>query len=408
MSALPGLEMTMATGFFPLFSGEGVPPEAQFLPAILLGFAFGFVLERSGFGNARVLASQFYLYNMRVFKVMFTAIVTAAVGVALATSFGQLSFADLYVPETFLWPHLVGGLLLGAGFIISGYCPGTSIVAAASGRVDGMLTVLGVVVGSVVYAELYPVIREFADSGAMGVFTFPAWLGIGLPILVLAVAVMAAVMFLGAEKVEGIFAPKAGKTKEPSLHKGTLGLLGGLAAAGAVAVAVFLALPRAPATAPAAEDVVPITAFDAARSLVENPRSLHVLDLRDRTACTEGKDRIPLAMCLSDVASDLAAMPAGRTLLVYGEGELAPDSLPAELVAFPGQVALLSGGLQAWKQLIVEAAPAADLLASLTAEQKALLPALHSYFTGTAVAVQPAAPRPTIKREIKKKGGGCS
>lgn len=398
----------MATNLFPLFSGETVSPEAQFLPAILPGFAFGFVLERSGFGNARILAAQFYLYNMRVFKVMFTAIVTAAVGIALATSFGLLSFADLYVPETFLWPHLVGGLLLGAGFIISGYCPGTSIVAAASGRVDGLLTVLGVVVGSVVYSELYPAIGDFANSGAMGVFTLPSWLGLGLPVIVLAVAVMAALMFLGAEKVEKIFSPKADKVKEPSLHRGSLGLLGGLATAGVVAVVVFYAAPQSGETPAGRFEPGPMKVVEAARRIVDDPRSLYIVDLRDKPACDEGKDRLPLAMCLADVAPDLAAMAAGRTLLVYADSDVALDALPPALAAFPGRLAVLTGGLEAWRRLVVQAAPSPEQLASLTAVEKALLPVLHSYFTGTAVAAQPATPRPTIKREIKKKGGGCS
>jgi hypothetical protein len=402
------MELAMATSPLPLFGSEGTSAEAHFLPAILLGFAFGFVLERSGFGNARILAAQFYLYNMRVFKVMFTAIVTAAVGVALAVSAGLLDFSSLYVPETFLWPHLVGGMLLGIGFIISGYCPGTSIVAAASGKLDGALTVLGVVIGSVVYSELFPWFSDFASSGSLGVFTLPDWLGIGPPVMATAVAVMAAAMFIGAEKVERIFAPRADKVKERSLHKGTLGLVAGLAGAGVAATVVFLAMPDPAEPPAAATGATTISAVEAGRLLVEEPRSLLVVDLRPAPACSEGKDRLPQAVCMADVATELAALPEGRTLLAYGGFDIAADSLPVELAAFPGRVAVLSGGVHAWTHLILAASPAPDLAAGLSDNEKALLPALHSYFTGTAVAVQPAAPRPTIKREIKKKGGGCS
>ena len=198
---------------FPIFSGETVPFEASFVPAIIVGFLFGFALERNGFGNARVLAAQFYLHNMRVFKVMFSGIVTAAVGLAFFSATGMLNMGGLFIPETFIWPHLTGGLLLGAGFIVSGYCPGTSIVAMASGKWDGLLTVAGVIVGSVIFGEMYPLIADFHTSSALGVFTLHEWLGIGLPLLATVVAVAAAFMFFGAEKVEAIFSRMMKKEK---------------------------------------------------------------------------------------------------------------------------------------------------------------------------------------------------
>ncbi len=68
----------------------------------------------------------------------------------------QPRVASWWSASTFLWPMLVGGLLLGVGFIISGYCPGTSLVAAASGAVDGMLAFVGVVIGSVLFGMAYP------------------------------------------------------------------------------------------------------------------------------------------------------------------------------------------------------------------------------------------------------------
>ena len=104
----------------------------------LIGFAFGFVLERAGFGNAKNLAAQFYLTDTRVLKVMFSAIATACAGIGLLSGFGVLDLSLLTVPETFIGPHVVGGLLLGIGFIVSGYCPGTGVVAMASGKWDGL------------------------------------------------------------------------------------------------------------------------------------------------------------------------------------------------------------------------------------------------------------------------------
>jgi hypothetical protein len=120
----------------------------------LIGFCFGFVLERGGFGNARNLAAQFYLYNMRVLKVMFTAIITAMVLVFLTSAVGLLDFELVYVPPTYLWPGVLGGLLLGVGFIVGGYCPGTSLVSMATLKTDGAIFAGGVVVGSLLFGPL--------------------------------------------------------------------------------------------------------------------------------------------------------------------------------------------------------------------------------------------------------------
>ena len=88
---------------------------------LAIGFGFGFALERAGFGNCRKLAAQFYLYDMTVLKVMFTAIVVAMLLVFWASALMKLDFDRVYVNPTYLWPGILGGLLLGVGFIIGGY-----------------------------------------------------------------------------------------------------------------------------------------------------------------------------------------------------------------------------------------------------------------------------------------------
>src|SRR5687767_8057821 len=127
----PGVDMSAP--FFELGAfGEGT----SLLFAMLIGIAFGWVLERSGMGSARKLAGQFYLRDLTVFKVMFTAIVTAMLGVFWLGWLGFVDISRIYVPETFILPQLVGGLIFGAGFAIAGLCPGTSCVSAATGRAD--------------------------------------------------------------------------------------------------------------------------------------------------------------------------------------------------------------------------------------------------------------------------------
>ena len=166
---------------------------------LAIGFAFGFILESSGFGDARRLAAQFYFREMRVLKVMFTAIVVAMLLVFWSTALGLLDYNELWVPPTYLWPGIVGGIIMGVGFILGGYCPGTSLVSAATLKIDGMFFLLGVVAGVMLFGETVSYIDTFWNSGYMGVFTLPEFLQLETGVVVFLVVCLALVMFLGFE-----------------------------------------------------------------------------------------------------------------------------------------------------------------------------------------------------------------
>ena len=145
--------------------------EVGLVLALGVGVSFGFVLERAGFGRATKLAAQFYGTDMTVLKVMFGAIVTAMLGLVVLSGLGLADLAAIRESAaswTYLGPMVVGGLVLGVGFIVSGYCPGTSMVGSASGNLDAMVTFGGVIVGSLVYSEIQPAIASFHSSGEMG------------------------------------------------------------------------------------------------------------------------------------------------------------------------------------------------------------------------------------------------
>jgi len=183
---------------------------------IVLGIAFGAVLERSGFGDSRRLAAQFYLTEMRVLKVMFTAIVTCLLWLTLASTLGLLDFGALSINPTYLGTAVVGGLLLGVGFVIGGYCPGTSIVSASTGKVDGMWFLGGVGLGVFAFGEVGGAFRTFYDTaGFLGRATLPETLRLPFGVVVALVVVMAAGMFWGATVLERRFgtpAPGVGAT----------------------------------------------------------------------------------------------------------------------------------------------------------------------------------------------------
>lgn len=183
--------------------------------ALVLGAFFGFVLERAGFGRAQVLVAQFYGTRMTVYRAMFTAVVTAGLGTTLLSTLGVLDLRAVTINyPTYLWPMVVGGLLVGAGFVISGYCPGTSVVAAASGKLDGAFTIIGVIVGTVLYAELQPVLGGFHDSGKLGSVFLYDLLRVPPLALALAVAVVAVLTFKGATRIEQLVARAAERRGE--------------------------------------------------------------------------------------------------------------------------------------------------------------------------------------------------
>jgi hypothetical protein len=170
-----------------------------YLIYLTIGFAFGFVLESSGFGDARRLAAQFYFRDLRVVKVMFTAIVVAMLLVFWSTALGLLDYNAVWVSPTWLWPGIVGGIIMGAGFILGGYCPGTSLVSAATLRIDGVFFLLGLVAGMVLFGETVSHIDEFWHSGDMGVFTLPALLHLETGVVAFLVVCLALLMFIGFE-----------------------------------------------------------------------------------------------------------------------------------------------------------------------------------------------------------------
>jgi hypothetical protein len=170
--------------------------------SVVLGFFFGFFLERAGFSSARKLTAQFYLKDFAVLKVMFTAIVVAMLGLAYLGVSGWIDMSRVYVPPTFLWPQIFGGLLLGSGFIVGGYCPGTSVVAAAIGKLDALFFIIGIFLGIFVFGAELPHFSSFNVSGSMGALTLPLWLDVNVGLIVLGVVVIAVGAFWAAERCE--------------------------------------------------------------------------------------------------------------------------------------------------------------------------------------------------------------
>ena len=192
----------------------------------LIGFMFGFVLERAGFGNPRKLTAIFYLRDFAVLKVMFTAIVVCMLGLLYFSVFGWIDLGRVYFLPTFIWPQIVGGLLLGVGFVMGGYCPTTSVVATVSGKLDGLIFIIGMMMGSVFFAEIYPFLKGFYTSGNMGAIRLTDVFNINSGIIAVLVCIVAVCAYWFVEKVEQKFGDKDTLPKgSPKVKRTAAGLL---------------------------------------------------------------------------------------------------------------------------------------------------------------------------------------
>lgn len=185
-----------------LFANGMLDQPIGLLLAMLVGTGFGFWLERAGFGSSRKLTSIFYLQDFAVLKVMFSAMVTAAIGLQVLAATGHVDLAQLYVPESIVWPQLAGGLLFGIGFVTGGFCPGTAVVGLASGKLDALVFLVGAGFGSLAFAVLQPELGGFLQAGTCAIGSLPRQLGVSHGIGVAALTTIALAAFALATQVE--------------------------------------------------------------------------------------------------------------------------------------------------------------------------------------------------------------
>ncbi len=190
-----------------------------------IGFAFGYTLEMAGFGDSRKLAAQFYFKELTVLKVMFTAIAVAMTLLFGAVGLGVIDFNQVWVNPTYLGSGVVGGLIMGVGFIVGGFCPTTSLASASTGRIDGMLFMLGGFVGAFLFGETERYFDHwYNNAGYYGRLTLDQVFGVSASALVLIVVLAALFMFWGGEQLERVFGRKD-LSREPGLRKfGAVGL----------------------------------------------------------------------------------------------------------------------------------------------------------------------------------------
>lgn len=190
----------------PLSTLYAFPEWLNILTAFLIGTGFGFALEQAGFSSSRKLAGMFYGYDATVLKVFFTAAIVALIGSQFLSYFGILNLNQVYVNEFYVTASVVGGIIMGAGFIMGGFCPGTGICAMSIGKVDAMVFVAGGFAGAFLFTETWPMIEGLATAQYRGPVKINEVLGISPGLFTLLLTAAAAAMFWLAEMAEKRFA----------------------------------------------------------------------------------------------------------------------------------------------------------------------------------------------------------
>jgi hypothetical protein len=192
----------------PLVTNEIISESTNLLLAFVIGIGFGFVLEASGFSSSRKLAGVFYGYDTVVLKVFFTAAITAMIGLLFFDLFGWIDLETVYVNPTYLTSAIIGGIIMGAGFIIGGYCPGTSFCGASIGKIDGMVFIAGLFIGVLIFAVGYNLWEGIYLAKNLGAPKISESIGLSDGLFALLLILAALAMFRVAEWAEEKF-PRA-------------------------------------------------------------------------------------------------------------------------------------------------------------------------------------------------------
>jgi len=185
----------------PLIPNELIAFEWSNIIAIIIGIAFGFILESSGFSSSRKLAGVFYGYDFAVLKVFFTAALVSAIGILYMDYFGYIDMGSLYIHPTYLWGAIIGGAIMGVGFVAAGFCPGTALTAVAIGKIDAIVYVLGIMLGVVIFAELFGLFQPIYEGYFHGGLTLDETFGISPYMFIFIFTLIAIAAFVVADFV---------------------------------------------------------------------------------------------------------------------------------------------------------------------------------------------------------------
>ncbi len=385
------------------FFGQDTLSSAQaLLAALIIGVAFGFALERAGFGSSRRLAGIFYFRDMAVLKVMFTAVVVAMLGLLYARSLGWIGEEQLFFMPSIYGAQIIGGLVFGVGFVVAGWCPGTAAVGVASGRWDALAFLGGGIIGSILFNEMFGVVKGLYIWGASGVQL--AWQNVGMSSagFALAFVLVAIGCFWGSEYVERRRGAGGTYLNSPFLKAFSVSLVvlaaglmilpgaGQAAQAGAAPAKARSSEAAILATVEAAGDH--IEPEDLADRLLAGEKGLLLVDIRSTNEFEAFHIRGAVNITLTDLPAVLAPNRNVGLIVLYSNGMTHPAQARDSLARLGfANTYMLTDGLQGFIDRCLK--PVSLRMEPLSAQQAARINAWRQYFYGepAAKADQPAA-----------------
>lgn len=207
-----------------------VSPNLNYIVALIVGILFGAILEQAGFSSSKKLVGLFYGYDFTVLRVFFTAGIVAMIGVMAFNYFGLLDVSLIFINPLYIWSAIIGGLIMGLGFVIGGFCPGTSVCAAAIGKIDAMIFIGGAFLGVLIFAEGYPLFEGLYKAAYYGNPTVPETLGISQNLFAFLMVIMAVSAFIVTKMIEDKVNGISSKPFTPLPYFMSVGIIGILVA----------------------------------------------------------------------------------------------------------------------------------------------------------------------------------
>jgi len=412
-----------------LYSLELLDSGIGFILAGLIGVLFGFFLEQAGFGSSRRLTGAFYFRDMAVLKVLLTAVVVALLGVRFLTAFGWLDLGQVVVLDTYWGAQIVGGLVLGIGLVVGGWCPATALVGLASAKLDALVFLVGAVFGSILFSELFPLVQPLYEGRHVAGLHLDTTLDLPPERLMVLLCGAAVLVFTVSSWLQQVIGRQP--SPDPSIRRrraaAALALLALAwlttrlpeAPSGGTHAGVVPAWPAAFRTAPEpglvaelAAERTHIAPLELAELLQAGTPDLLVVDIRPAAAFAQfhlpGAINVPIEDLETQATSKLPT--AGRIVLVANGTPYAAQAWLALRRQGRTDVCVLTDGMLGfWRECLTppsltEAPPTGSATAALAQAYQARR---DFFLTGAPVAApdgarapaDPASPPPSVPRE---------
>lgn len=334
--------------------------ELNLFIALLIGIAFGFILEQAGFSTSKKLVGLFYGYDFTVLRVFFTAGLTAMIGVIAFGHFGLLDLNLIFINPFYIWSAIAGGLIMGLGFVIGGFCPGTSVCAAAIGKVDAMIFIAGSFIGVFIFAEGYPFFEDFYKSGFVGYPHIFETLGMSQAAFAVLLTIVAVAAFFITTLIESKVNGKSNPEFMPAKLYYGIALVVVI-----ISFSAFLMPERQSEIINKSGDQIIINSFqpefmtadELAFRLIDADKNLRIIDLRSPEAYKEMNFPNSINMTNKELFGKDAATVFSKKNAVYvliaDNEELEKQSAYITSEIGYENVYILSGGLNGFKENII-------------------------------------------------------